>query len=87
MILGPPCRPAGLAATPPPGAISESSPSSGCSAAKTTRKGAPFQGVSGAALYAVQRLQLLLPVNPQQMAGVSPDLALNTAISFTTNTS
>ena len=38
-------------------------------------------------LYAVQRLQLLLPVNPQHMAGVSPDLSLNTAISFTTNTS
>ena len=38
-------------------------------------------------LYAVQRLQLVLPVNPQNMAGVSPDLSLNTAISFTTNTS
>ena len=39
------------------------------------------------ALYALQRLQLLLPFNPQSMAGVSPDLSLNTAISFTTNTS
>ncbi|HWJ17808.1 MAG TPA: potassium-transporting ATPase subunit KdpA, partial [Geobacterales bacterium] len=39
------------------------------------------------ALYAVQRLQFVLPVNPQNMAGVSPDLSLNTAISFTTNTS
>jgi potassium-transporting ATPase potassium-binding subunit len=39
------------------------------------------------ALYALQRLQLLLPFNPQGMAGVSPDLSLNTAISFTTNTS
>ena len=39
------------------------------------------------ALYAVQRLQLVLPVNPQNMAGGSPDLSLNTAISFTTNTS
>jgi len=39
------------------------------------------------ALYALQRLQLLLPFNPQTMAGVSPDLSLNTAISFTTNTS
>src|SRR5208282_1942778 len=38
-------------------------------------------------LYGVQRLQLLLPINPQRMVGVSPDLALNTAISFTTNTS
>ena len=39
------------------------------------------------ALYALQRLQLLLPFNPQGMTAVSPDLALNTAISFTTNTS
>jgi K+-transporting ATPase ATPase A chain len=39
------------------------------------------------ALYAVQRLQLLLRVNPQTMTGVSPDLSLNTAVSFTTNTS
>jgi len=39
------------------------------------------------ALYALQRLQLLLPLNPQGMTGVSPDLSLNTAISFTTNTS
>jgi K+-transporting ATPase ATPase A chain len=38
-------------------------------------------------LFAVQRLQLLLPLNPQSMMGVSPDLSLNTAISFTTNTS
>ena len=39
------------------------------------------------ALYALQRLQLLLPFNPQGMTAVSPDLSLNTAISFTTNTS
>src|SRR5208337_2561503 len=39
------------------------------------------------ALYALQRLQFLLPLNPQGMTGVSPDLSLNTAISFTTNTS
>ena len=39
------------------------------------------------AFYALQRLQVLLPFNPQEMAGVSPDLSLNTAISFTTNTS
>ena len=36
--------------------------------------------------YVVQRLQHVLPFNPQHLAGVSPDLALNTAISFTTNT-
>jgi K+-transporting ATPase ATPase A chain len=39
------------------------------------------------ALYALQRLQLLLPFNPQGMTSVSSDLSLNTAISFTTNTS
>jgi potassium-transporting ATPase potassium-binding subunit len=37
-------------------------------------------------LYALQRLQGVLPFNPQGLAGVSPDLALNTSISFTTNT-
>ena len=41
---GPPRRSCDFAATLPSGAISESSPSSGFSAAKTTRKGAPFQG-------------------------------------------
>ena len=44
---GPPRRSRDLAATLPSGAISESSPSSGFSAAKTTRKGAPFQGAIG----------------------------------------
>src|SRR3954465_1354709 len=44
---GPPCRSRDLAATLPSGAISENSPSSGFSAAKKTRKGAPFQGVTG----------------------------------------
>ncbi|GLI24056.1 K+-transporting ATPase ATPase A chain [Xanthobacter flavus] len=37
-------------------------------------------------LYAVLRLQDLLPLNPQEMAAVPPDLSLNTAISFLTNT-
>jgi K+-transporting ATPase ATPase A chain len=37
-------------------------------------------------LYAMQRLQAFLPLNPQRFAGVSPDLAFNTAASFTTNT-
>ncbi|PTM45516.1 K+-transporting ATPase ATPase A chain [Sphingomonas aerolata] len=36
--------------------------------------------------YAVLRLQGVLPGNPQGLAGLSPHLALNTAISFTTNT-
>ena len=39
-----------------------------------------------ALLYALQRLQAVLPLNPQGFAGVSPDLALNTSISFITNT-
>ena len=36
--------------------------------------------------YAVERLQHLLPLNPQHLAAVAPDLAFNTAISFSTNT-
>lgn len=37
-------------------------------------------------LYAILRLQDLLPLNPQEMAGMPPDLSLNTAVSFLTNT-
>jgi potassium-transporting ATPase potassium-binding subunit len=37
-------------------------------------------------LYAMLRLQGILPFNPQGFAGVSPDLAFNTAVSFVTNT-
>jgi K+-transporting ATPase ATPase A chain len=36
--------------------------------------------------YIIQRIQQFLPLNPQHLAAVAPDLALNTAISFTTNT-
>jgi K+-transporting ATPase ATPase A chain len=36
--------------------------------------------------YLIQRLQHLLPLNPQHLPGVEQSLALNTAISFTTNT-
>ncbi len=36
--------------------------------------------------YVVERLQAHLPFNPQHLANVEPALALNTAISFTTNT-
>jgi potassium-transporting ATPase potassium-binding subunit len=39
-----------------------------------------------ASLYALLRLQYYLPYNPQGMTGMEPSLALNTAISFTTNT-
>jgi K+-transporting ATPase ATPase A chain len=37
-------------------------------------------------LYGLQRLQYYLPLNPQRFQGVGPDLAFNTASSFTTNT-
>ncbi|MFZ5584046.1 MAG: potassium-transporting ATPase subunit KdpA [Pseudomonadota bacterium] len=38
------------------------------------------------AVYALQRLQLWLPFNPQAMGNTTPDLAFNTATSFVTNT-
>jgi len=38
-------------------------------------------------LYALQRGQAWLPLNPQHFDPVAPDLALNTAVSFATNTS
>ncbi|MGN7771294.1 potassium-transporting ATPase subunit KdpA [Hyphomicrobiales bacterium] len=37
-------------------------------------------------LYGILRLQDILPLNPQGFAGVAPDLAFNTAVSFITNT-
>ncbi|WP_437871758.1 potassium-transporting ATPase subunit KdpA [Methylorubrum extorquens] len=37
-------------------------------------------------LYALLRLQALLPFNPAEQAAVAPDLAFNTATSFVTNT-
>lgn len=37
-------------------------------------------------LYALLRLQGALPVNPQGFEGVAPNIALNTAVSFVTNT-
>ena len=36
--------------------------------------------------YLIERVQHLLPLNPQHLAGVPSDLAWNTAVSFTTNT-
>ncbi len=45
-----------------------------------------FSGVSMLLLYLIQRVQHFLPFNPQKFAGVPPDLAFNTAASFTTNT-
>ena len=37
-------------------------------------------------VYAFQRLQQWLPLNPQHFPALSPDLSINTAISFVTNT-
>ena len=37
-------------------------------------------------LYAVLRLQAVLPLNPAEQAAVAPDLAFNTSVSFLTNT-
>mgnify|MGYP001267650689 FL=1 len=45
-----------------------------------------FSVGSWALLYAILRLQHLLPFNPQALGPLSPDLAFNTAVSFTTNT-
>jgi len=38
------------------------------------------------AVFALQRLQGVLPLNPQDLPGISPDSAFNTAVSFATNT-
>jgi potassium-transporting ATPase potassium-binding subunit len=46
-----------------------------------------FHLVGIVALYGLQRLQHLLPLNPQALEAVGADLALNTAVSFATNTS
>lgn len=45
-----------------------------------------FSGFGVLVTYALQRLQHLLPLNPQHLGPVAPDLAWNTAVSFTTNT-
>jgi K+-transporting ATPase ATPase A chain len=45
-----------------------------------------FSLVSCLFTYAILRLQHLLPLNPQGLGALSPDLAFNTAVSFTTNT-
>jgi K+-transporting ATPase ATPase A chain len=37
-------------------------------------------------LYGIQRLQGILPLNPQGLGAVSPDLAFNSAVSFGSNT-
>jgi K+-transporting ATPase ATPase A chain len=45
-----------------------------------------FSFVCFLVVYGIQRLQGVLPLNPAGMTAVNPTLALNTAISFTTNT-
>jgi K+-transporting ATPase ATPase A chain len=45
-----------------------------------------FSLVSCVFTYAILRLQNILPLNPQGLGALTPDLAFNTAISFTTNT-
>ncbi|HUD34563.1 MAG TPA: potassium-transporting ATPase subunit KdpA [Variovorax sp.] len=45
-----------------------------------------FNAIGVLCLYALQRAQALLPLNPAGMAAVSPDSAFNTAVSFVANT-
>jgi K+-transporting ATPase ATPase A chain len=45
-----------------------------------------FSGITLVVTYAIERLQHVLPLNPQQFGPVPSDLAFNTAASFTTNT-
>ena len=45
-----------------------------------------FSAASQVVLYVMQRVQQFLPWNPQRFSAVAPDLAFNTAASFTTNT-
>jgi K+-transporting ATPase ATPase A chain len=45
-----------------------------------------FSAVTMLVTYGIERLQAFLPWNPQGLAAVGPDLAWNTAASFTTNT-
>ncbi len=45
-----------------------------------------FSAVSMILLYVIERTQHMLAFNPQKLASVGPDLAWNTAASFTTNT-
>jgi K+-transporting ATPase ATPase A chain len=45
-----------------------------------------FNAIGFVFLYLLQRLQGILPVNPEHLAAVKPDTAFNTAVSFVTNT-
>lgn len=45
-----------------------------------------FNAIGVLAVYGLQRLQAVLPLNPAGMTAVSPDSSFNTAVSFATNT-
>ena len=45
-----------------------------------------FNGLGLLLVYALQRIQSFLPLNPQSFGAVSPDSSWNTAVSFATNT-
>jgi potassium-transporting ATPase potassium-binding subunit len=45
-----------------------------------------FNAIGALFVYALQRLQQWLPLNPAKMPAVSPDSSFNTALSFATNT-
>ena len=45
-----------------------------------------FNALGVVVVYALQRLQAWLPLNPQHFTAVSPDSSFNTAVSFVTNT-
>ena len=43
-----------------------------------------FSLVGLVTLYGLQRLQAILPLNPQNLGAVAPDLSFNTSVSFNT---
>ena len=45
-----------------------------------------FNALGALVVYALQRLQAVLPLNPASMAAITPDSSFNTAVSFVTNT-
>ena len=45
-----------------------------------------FNAIGLLAVYVLQRLQVVLPLNPQGLGAVTPDSSWNTAVSFATNT-
>jgi potassium-transporting ATPase potassium-binding subunit len=45
-----------------------------------------FNALGALMVYALQRLQVWLPLNPQRFPNVTPDSSFNTAVSFITNT-